>query len=53
MEAWENMLKDQEMNRLWWEPMRRGWPLARRPVRANIACKPNSCEISFQFSGSN
>jgi len=51
LEAWENILKTAELNEQWWEPMRRGRPVPRKPTKAIIVCKPSGgCEISFRFN---
>jgi len=51
LEAWDNLLRDAELNARWWEPMRRGLPVARKPSLAVIVCKPSGgCDISFRFN---
>jgi hypothetical protein len=53
LEAWENILKDAEFDRKWWEPIRRGAKPHRPPTRANITLTTTNCQVSFEFAGSN
>jgi hypothetical protein len=51
LEATENILKNPDWNSRWWEPLRRGLGVGRKPTAAVIVCKPDSCEIGLRFSG--
>lgn len=51
LEAWDNILKTQELKEQWWEPMRRGRLVPGTPTKAVVVCKPTGgCDISFRFN---
>jgi hypothetical protein len=49
LEAWENILKDQEFQQRWWEPLRRGWYVHRPPEAALIEGHLDGCQVSFRY----
>jgi hypothetical protein len=52
LRAMENMLLSQEMNELWWEPLRRGQvPAKAIPRHAKVDCQSDGgCQIGLSFS---
>jgi hypothetical protein len=49
-EAWENMLRDPELEGKWWRPLREGKRLVQKPVQALARFEEQKCDISFKFA---
>ena len=47
--ASDNILKDPELNRVWWDRMRRGERRAGDPVAVHAVSHPGGCDITFEL----